>query len=87
MPDVYPSVTPLTLPSPTDFTSGGLPSVSTAAMPVAAPPIAMLTLPAAVVHTTEPVTFWSLPSMTTFGPEAAPGLPSCLPRSWSHRFL
>ena len=57
-----PSVTPLTLPRATDFTTGGLASVSTAPMPVGAPPepvppMAMLTVPAAVVHATWPVTF------------------------------
>src|SRR5918911_1744876 len=77
VPDVYASVTPLTLPSPTDFTWGGLASVSTAPMPVAAPPIAMLTLPPAVVHTTEPLTFWFLPSMATVGPP--PALADALP--------
>src|SRR5258705_274585 len=41
-------------------------------MPVDAPPIAMLTLPPAVVHTTEPLTSWSLPSMVTFVPAAPP---------------
>src|ERR1700744_3941309 len=59
-------MTPLTLPSPTDFTAGGLASVSTAPMPVCAPPTAMLTLPAAAVQGTMPGTFWSLPSMVTF---------------------
>src|SRR5580693_6770351 len=59
-------MTPLTLPSPTDFTAGGLASVSTAPMPVCAAPTAMLTLPAAAVQATMPWTFWSLPSMVTF---------------------
>src|ERR1700756_3832205 len=39
-------------------------------MPVAAPPIAMLTLPPAFVHTTAPLTFWFLPSMVTVGAAA-----------------
>src|SRR5437879_1490812 len=46
-------------------------------MPVAAPPIAMLTLPPAVVHTTEPLTFWFFPSMVTVGPP--PALADALP--------
>src|ERR1700692_167300 len=57
------SVTPLTLPSATDFTTGGLASVNTAPMPVGTPdepdppPMAMLTEPAAVVQATWPLTF------------------------------
>src|ERR1700759_1698946 len=52
-----PSVTPLTLPRATDFTAGGLASLRTAPIPVAAPPfapplMAMLTVPAAVVQAT-----------------------------------
>ncbi len=34
----------------------------TAEMPVAAPPIVMLTVPPAVVHTTAPVMSWFFPS-------------------------
>jgi hypothetical protein len=36
-----------------------------AEIPVAEPPIAMVVLPPDVVQTTEPVTFWFLPSMIT----------------------
>src|ERR1700722_18233245 len=67
-----PSVTPLTLPSPTDFTAGGLASVSTAPMPVCAPTTALLTLQGAVGQATVPPTFWSLPSMVTLAAAAAP---------------
>src|ERR1700734_4047897 len=58
-----PNETPLTLPSATDFTTGGLASVNTAPMPVGTPeepdppPMAMLTVPAAVVQATWPLTF------------------------------
>src|SRR6202022_117992 len=62
----------LTLPSPTDLTAGGVASVSTAPMPVCAPPTAMLTLPPIVVQATVPPTFWSLPSMVTFAAAGAP---------------
>ncbi len=47
-------------------------------MPVAAPPIAMLMVPPAFVHTTEPETFWSLPSIVTFVPAAPPVLADAL---------
>ena len=45
-----PSATPLTLPSPTDFTAGGLASVTRALMPLPAPPILMLTSVPALAH-------------------------------------
>src|ERR1700728_5481666 len=38
-------------------------------MPVCAPPMAMLKLPAALVQATVPCTVWSLPSMVTFAVE------------------
>ncbi len=64
-PDVS-SVTPLTLPEPNGLHLEGLLSVSTAAMPAAAPPIAIAGYCRPRQYTTEPVTFLVLPPMTTW---------------------
>src|SRR6202043_2858540 len=63
-----PNVTPLTLPSPTAWTMGGLALLTTAPTPFAASPMPMLVLSPFAVQVTAPGVALFAPSTTTCGP-------------------
>src|SRR5690348_823065 len=66
-----PSATPLTVPSPTECTRGGLPLLTTAPSPAVGSPMPMLMLLPAAVQVTCPLMFWFCPSTVSTGPAAA----------------
>ena len=60
-----PSAMPLTLPSPTEWTIGGLSLLTTAPTPAVASPMPMVVTPLAELQVTWPLTFWFWPSTMT----------------------